>query len=70
MNYRLFLMEPKHVYPQLHAKGTTAEWVVAEWQPKLGESGMWYEIERHHLPEVALAQMEMYVKKFPEEKEK
>ena len=50
MNYRLFLMEPKHVYPQLHAKGTTAEWVVAEWQPKLGESGMWYEIERHHLP--------------------
>ena len=30
---------------------------------------MWYEIERHHLPEVALAQMKRYGKKFPEEKE-
>ena len=70
MNYRLFLMEPKHIYPQLFAKGMVPEWVVAEWQPKLGETGMWYEIERHHLPEVAFAQMEMYVKKFPEEKEK
>ena len=70
MNYRLFLMEPKHIYPQLFAKGTAPEWVVAEWQPNMGDGGMWCEIERHQLPEVALTQMEMYVKKFPEEKEK
>ena len=35
MNYRLFLIEPKHVYPQLVAKGTVPEWVVAEWQPNM-----------------------------------
>ena len=45
MNYRLFLMEPKHVYPQLFAKGTAPEWVVAEWQPNMSDGGMWCEIE-------------------------
>ena len=70
MNYRLFLMEPKHIYPQLFAKGTAAEWIVAEWQPNMGDCGMWCEIERHHRPEAALAQLEMYAKRFPEEKEK
>ena len=63
-------MEPKHIYPQLFAKGTAPEWVVAEWQPNMGDCGMWCEIERHYPLNVALAQMEMYVKKFPEEKEK
>ena len=70
MNYRLFLMEPKHIYPQLFAKGTAPEWVVAEWQPNMGDGGMWCEIERHYSLNIALAQMEMYVKKFPEEPEK
>ena len=34
-------MEPKHVYPQLVAKGAVPEWVVAEWQPNMGDGGMW-----------------------------
>ena len=70
MNYRLFLMEPKRVYPQLVAKGAATEWVVAEWQPNAGDAGMWCEIERHYFSETALADIEMYVKRFPEEKEK
>ena len=70
MNYRLFLLEPKRVYPQLVAKGATPEWVVAEWQPNAGDAGMWCEIERRFTLNVALADIEMYVKRFPEEKEK
>ena len=70
MNYRLFLMEPKRVYPQLVAKGAAPEWVVAEWQPNAGDGGMWCEIERHFTLNVALADIEMYAKRFPEEKEK
>ena len=61
-------MEPKHVYPQLAAKGTVPEWVVAEWQPNMGDAGMWWEIERHFPLKAALADIEMYVKRFPEGK--
>ena len=70
MNYRLFLIEPKRVYPHLVAKRATPEWVVAEWQPNAGDAGMWCEIERRFTLTFALADIEMYVKRFPEEKEK
>ena len=71
MNYRLFLMEPKRVYPHLVAKGATPEWVVAEWQPNAGDAGMWCEIERRYFTlTFALADIEMYVKRFPEKTEK
>ena len=70
MNYRIFLMEPKHVYPHLVSRGTVPEWVVAEWQPNVGDAGMWCEIERHFTLNAALADIEMYIKKFPEEPEK
>ena len=36
----------------------------------MGDGGMWREIERRFTLNVALADIEMYVKKFPEEKEK
>ena len=42
---------------------------MAEWQPNVGDAGMWCEIERHYFSETALADIEMYVKKFPEEPE-
>ena len=70
MNYRIFLTEPKHVYPQLVSRGAVPEWVVAEWQPNVGDAGMWCEIERHFTLNAALADIEMYTKRFPKEKEK
>ena len=43
---------------------------MAEWQPNVGDAGMWCEIERHFTLNAALADIEMYREKFPEEPEK
>ena len=36
----------------------------------MGDAGMWCEIERHFTLNAALADIEMYAKRFPEEPEK
>ena len=36
----------------------------------MGDAGMWCEIERHFTLNAALADIEMYAKRFPEERRK
>ena len=70
MNYRAIPDRAKARLPTARLQGAVPEWVVAEWQPNVGDAGMWCEIERHFTLNAALADIEMYIKKFPEEPEK
>ena len=65
VKYRLFLVEPKHRYPDLLSNTSSSMWLVTEWQPKVGDSGMWCEVERHHDPEYAYRQLVKYRDKYP-----